>query len=100
MSPRGRRVIHSGTFPGAEHARCALPEHAHINFFPDRPPKATRRQDADYRRAVDQALNVCGGCTVREACLAAALEVPSQDDHGVLGGMTAMHRNRLRKGHQ
>lgn len=80
----GRRIMHSGTFPGSEHARCALPEYAHVDFFPD------------YAHQAIPALNVCSECVVRLPCLDAALEVPSQDDHGILGGLTAMHRNRLR----
>ncbi len=80
----GRRVLHSGTFPGAEHARCALPEYQHVDFFPD------------YAHQALPALAVCSECVVRLPCLDAALAQHPQDDHGVLGGMTAMHRNRLR----
>ena len=92
--------VYAGQFPGAEQARCALPEYAHVNFFPERPVGADRRQDAAYRSLVARAIRVCAECVVRLPCLDAALEVPSHDDHGVLGGFTAKHRNQLRKGHR
>lgn len=87
-------------FPGSEHARCALPEYAHVEFFPDLARPANRVQLGQYRNDIAQAKHVCNGCQVREACLTAALETSSHHDHGVLGGLTAKERNRLRKGHQ
>src|SRR2546423_8264394 len=42
-----------------------------------------------------QALLVCAGCPVRAACLAAALEFPADEQHGVIGGMAAGQRQAL-----
>ena len=94
----GRRIMHSGTFPGSEHARCALPEYAHVDFFPELARPANRVQLVQYRNDIAQAKHVCHGCEVREPCLTAALATPSHHDHGVLGGTTPKERNRLRKG--
>src|SRR2546423_14012554 len=42
-----------------------------------------------------QALLVCAGCPVRAACLAAALEFPADEQHGVIGGMAAGQRQAV-----
>src|SRR2546423_4411563 len=42
-----------------------------------------------------QAVLVCAGCPVRAACLAAALEFPADEQHGVIGGMAAGQRQAL-----
>jgi WhiB family redox-sensing transcriptional regulator len=64
-------------------------------FFPaaeDNP--APRRKIGMY----DQALEICEGCPVRNACLEAALAVPQADDgYGVFGGTTPEARRNMRK---
>ncbi len=54
------------------------------------PPKDTdgQRPNREERRA----LAVCRSCPVRAACLEAALEFPANEQHGVIGGMTAGQR--------
>jgi hypothetical protein len=48
-----------------------------------------------------QALSVCAGCPVQATCLTAALEFPVDEQHGVIGGMTAGHRRvQLRSSRQ
>lgn len=42
-----------------------------------------------------EALVVCTGCPVQAACLAAALEFLADEQHGVIGGMTAGQRRVL-----
>jgi hypothetical protein len=42
-----------------------------------------------------QALSVCAGCRVQVTCLAAALEFPANEQHGVIGGMAAAQRRAL-----
>jgi Transcription factor WhiB len=42
-----------------------------------------------------QALSVCAGCRVQVTCLAAALEFPADEQHGVIGGMAAVQRRAL-----
>ena len=92
--------VYAGQFPGAEQARCALPEYAHVSFFPERPMRADRREDANYRRDVARAKTVCAACPVREPCLDAALATGGHHDHGIQGGTTPKERIRLRKGHR
>jgi hypothetical protein len=48
-------------------------------------------------QSLDTARAACAGCTVREECLAAALEVPAHDDNGVWGGTSVRERLRLRR---
>jgi WhiB family redox-sensing transcriptional regulator len=48
-------------------------------------------------QSLDAARAVCAGCSVREECLAAALEVPAHDDNGVWGGTSVRERLRLRR---
>lgn len=79
----GRRVTHSGVFPGVEDAACA--DRPDVNFFPG------------SGESPDPALTVCRACQVRPPCLAAALSVPVHDDHGVLGGHTAKERSKMRR---
>lgn len=48
-----------------------------------------------------RALSVCAACPVQAGCLAAALEFPRDEQHGVIGGMTAAQRRvLLRASHQ
>lgn len=47
-------------------------------------------------RTLAEAREVCMSCPVRRQCLAAALETPPWDDHGVWGGTTRNERLRLR----
>ncbi|HEY3896026.1 MAG TPA: WhiB family transcriptional regulator [Pseudonocardiaceae bacterium] len=42
-----------------------------------------------------RALAVCAACPITAACLAAALEFPADEQHGVSGGMTAGQRRVL-----
>lgn len=42
-----------------------------------------------------RALLVCAGCPMRAECLAVALEFPADEQHGVIGGMTAGQRRVL-----
>ena len=42
-----------------------------------------------------RAVAICAGCPVRVKCLAAALEFPVDEQHGVVGGMTAGQRRAL-----
>jgi WhiB family redox-sensing transcriptional regulator len=42
-----------------------------------------------------RALAVCAHCPVATACLAEALEFPADQQHGVIGGMTAGQRKAL-----
>lgn len=42
-----------------------------------------------------QALRVCAGCPIQAQCLAEALEFPPDEQHGVIGGMTAAQRRAL-----
>jgi WhiB family transcriptional regulator, redox-sensing transcriptional regulator len=42
-----------------------------------------------------EALAICAGCPVRQACLAEALSFPMSQQHGVFGGMTERQRRRL-----
>lgn len=51
----------------------------------------------DARVGVARAKRVCADCPVATDCLAAALQVPFDDDHGVWGGMSRRGRDRLRK---
>jgi hypothetical protein len=42
-----------------------------------------------------RALRVCADCPVQAACLSSALEFPADEQHGVIGGMTAGQRRVL-----
>lgn len=55
------------------------------------PPKDTP-DGTPPNRWERRALAVCHTCPVRAACLDAALEFPSNEQHGVIGGMTAAQR--------
>ncbi len=44
---------------------------------------------------VDEALTVCGACSVRDQCLAYALR--AKETYGVWGGTTPKERRRLRR---
>lgn len=57
-------------------------------FFGPADSPAGRPLHAWERRA----LAVCAGCPVAAACLAEALEFPTTDQYGVIGGMTAGQR--------
>jgi len=73
--------------------RCAVlvadPDtiHEHEDWFaaPLTPPA---------RRAVEVCL---GQCPVRGECLRAAVSLPSERDHGILGGLHRTDRDRLRR---
>lgn len=58
-------------------------------FFP--PGAGERREDRDEREA--RAKAICGGCSVRSACLDAALE--RGEAHGVWGGCNETERRSL-----
>lgn len=45
---------------------------------------------------IRDAARMCRHCPVRVACLAAALNVPDRDDHGVAAGTTPRHRKVMR----
>jgi WhiB family redox-sensing transcriptional regulator len=66
-----------------EHELAACRARPEVEFFPssgnDGPAKA-----------------VCAECPVAGICLEVALETPSHDDHGILGGMTPAERSRER----
>ena len=42
-----------------------------------------------------RALAVCASCPIRVTCLTGALEFPADEQHGVIGGMTAGQRRML-----
>lgn len=48
-----------------------------------------------YEAEEEIALRACGGCAVRETCLAYAIE--HRIDHGVWGGATEEQRRQLRR---
>ena len=56
-----------------------------VNMFPETPS------------GIAAAKAVCAGCIVVEACLAFALEFPSNQQHGVAGGLTADERRAIIK---
>jgi WhiB family redox-sensing transcriptional regulator len=66
-------------------AACARPGVDPELFFP-----APGQQGTGAKR-------ICSRCPVRAPCLADALAVPADDDHGVRGGMNAQERRRLRR---
>lgn len=74
-------------------ARPSWPERAACNqpgvnpdwFFPEKGRHGKR------------ALLVCGGCPVRDECLADALARSERDDWGIRGGLTERERQRLRR---
>jgi WhiB family redox-sensing transcriptional regulator len=66
-------------------AACAGPGVDPEWFFPAPGQQGTR------------AKRICAGCPVRPVCLAEALAIPADDDHGVRGGLNAQERHRLRR---
>jgi len=56
------------------------------------PPNTTETRDQRLRRE-SAARELCGRCTVREACLEYALYV--QEPYGIWGGMNELERRRL-----
>ena len=60
------------------------------------------RQFTDPRPGTDdvrKALATCATCSVREACLAAALRHSAEADIGIWGGTTEQTRHQIRTGH-
>ena len=48
-------------------------------------------------RDIAAAIDVCRRCPVRAECLAYALDVCDQHDHGIWGGVSQRERKRMRK---
>jgi WhiB family transcriptional regulator, redox-sensing transcriptional regulator len=71
------------------HAACRQPEHADINWFPTR-GTAGHRQTAE-------AVAVCAQCSVRQQCLAFALELDAGNPVGVYGGLSPTQRLAARR---
>jgi WhiB family redox-sensing transcriptional regulator len=57
-------------------------------------PEATRVYPPEQ---LHKAKAICGGCSVREQCLAVAMAISAPSDDGVWGGLTEDERQALRK---
>lgn len=72
-----------------DHALCARPEYAHVDWFNESPNRRAREATEEVAKAV------CASCPVRQACLDDALE--SYEQYGVRGELTAPERRKLRR---
>jgi WhiB family transcriptional regulator, redox-sensing transcriptional regulator len=51
--------------------------------------------EAAWHLRMREALAICAGCPVRQACLDEALSFPASQQYGVFGGMTERQRREL-----
>jgi WhiB family redox-sensing transcriptional regulator len=82
----GRRLLRlSEGGDWRQQAACARPGIDPEWFFPE-PGQQGKR-----------AKRICARCPVQAPCLAAALQLPEREDHGVRGGLTERERLKLRR---
>lgn len=72
---------------------CANSEYADAWF-----PEERKRQEAEYVKRAKYSTDICKQCPVQAECLAWAIQMSTDDQHGTLGGLTWAARSEARLG--